>query len=277
MNKIRIRYNVIFYGIIIIACIIILYPYFVMAVTALKSLAEMYATEKTVFPIEYKWSNFIEVWKAAPIFKYFTNSMIVAIGATIISIVCGVPAAYALARMEFKGKTLFLATIIASQMFAPVVLIVGIYKLMVGLNLTNSLLGLILINSAFNQAFTVWLLRGTFMSISPEMENAAFIDGCTTFEAMRKVLLPVAAPGIVTAMIYVFIDVWNEYTIALTLISSDTLKPISVGINTFSSYNTIQWQYLFATSVFATIPVVVLFLFIEKYLVSGLTAGGVKE
>jgi multiple sugar transport system permease protein len=147
---------------------------------------------------------------------------------------------------------------------------------MQNLSMNNSILGLIFLNAAFNQAFTVWLLRGTFTSISPEMEQAAKIDGCNTMQSLIKILLPMAAPGIITTLIFVFINAWNEYTIALTLISSDWLKPITVGINVFYGFNFIKWQQLFATSIYATIPVVILFLCIEKHLVAGLTSGGVK-
>jgi multiple sugar transport system permease protein len=178
--------------------------------------------------------------------------------------------------MKFKGQTAFLGFIIVSQMFAPVVLLIGIYKVMSIFGLTNSILGLVFINAAFNQAFTIWLLRGTFMSISAEMEQAATIDGCNRIQAMFKILLPVAAPGIVTTLIFIFINAWNEYTVALCLISTDTFKPLTVGINIFNGYNIIEWQYLFASSLFAIIPVVILFMSIEKNLTSGLTAGGVK-
>ena len=169
-----------------------------------------------------------------------------------------------------------MGAVIMSQMFSPVVLLVGIYRMMVNINLNNTILGLILLNAAFNQAFAIWLLRGTFMGISPEMEQAAKIDGCGTVKALVRVLLPMALPGIITTLIFVFINAWNEYTIALTLISTDIFKPITVGINVFYGFNFIQWQYLFATSLFATIPVVILFLIIEKHLVAGLTSGGVK-
>ena len=108
------------------------------------------------------------------------------------------------------------------------------------------------------------------------MEQAAKIDGCSRLQAMIKILLPVAAPGIVTTLIFVFINAWNEYTVALTLISTDTNKPLTVGINIFNGYNMIEWQYLFAASLFAIVPVVILFAIIEKNLVSGLASGGVK-
>ena len=144
------------------------------------------------------------------------------------------------------------------------------------LGLSDSIMGLMFINAAFNQAFAIWLLRGTFVSISPEMEEAARIDGCTMMQSLLKVLIPMSAPGIVTVLIFVFINAWNEYTISTVLISTAENRPITVGITQFSSFNMIEWQYLFAASLLATIPVVILFMFIEKYLVSGLTSGGVK-
>ena len=262
------------YLFVFVVCIIILYPYFVMFTTAAKSNEEMYGN--VLLPSVWQWSNFVDIWTEAHVFKYLLNSIIVAGGATFLAILCGIPAAYALSRMRFKGKAIFMGAVIMSQMFSPVVLLVGIYRLMTDMGLTNNLIGLILLNAAFNQAFSIWLLRGTFTSISSEMEQAAKIDGCGTVQALIRVLLPVAAPGIVTTLIFVFINSWNEYTIALTLISGDLLKPITVGINIFYGFNFIKWQYLFATSIFATIPVVILFLCIEKHLVSGLTSGGVK-
>lgn len=264
------------YLFVFVLSIVILYPYFVMFITAGKTNEEMYATSGALLPQTFQWSNFIDVWKEAPILRYLLNSIIVAGGATCLAILCGIPAAYALSRMRFRGKGVFMGAVIMSQMFSPVVLLVGIYRLMTNLHLTDSLLGLILLNAAFNQAFAIWLLRGTFTSISSEMEQAAKIDGCGTVQALIRVLLPVAAPGIVTTLIFVFINSWNEYTIALTLIKTDLLKPITVGINVFYGFNFIKWQYLFATSIFATVPVIILFLLIEKNLVSGLTSGGVK-
>ena len=155
-------------------------------------------------------------------------------------------------------------------------LLVGISQLMNTLHLNDTILGLMLINAAFNQAFAIWLLRGTFVSISPEMEQAACIDGCNTVGALWHILLPMAAPGIVTTLIFVFINSWNEYTISTVLISTPANKPITVGITQFSSFNMIEWQYLFAAALLATIPVIILFMCIEKHLAEGLTSGGVK-
>ena len=271
----RVILRLLLYFVVLDVCIITLYPYFAMLCTALKSRNEIFSGN-TILPITALWSNFIDIWSRAPMAKYMLNSVLIAGGSTIIAMLCGIPAAYALARMKFKGQTAFLGFVIVSQMFAPVVLLIGIYKVMLSMGLTDSILGLIFINAAFNQAFTVWLLRGTFMGISAEMEQAATIDGCNRVQSMMKVLLPVAAPGIVTTLIFIFINAWNEYTVALCLIQTDTLKPLTVGINTFNGYNIIEWQYLFAASIFAIIPVVILFMCIEKNLVSGLASGGVK-
>jgi multiple sugar transport system permease protein len=267
--------RVLLYFVVLDVCVITLYPYFAMLCTALKNRVEIFSGN-TVLPVTALWSNFIDIWSRAPIAQYMLNSVLIASGSTLIAMLCGIPAAYALARMKFKGQTAFLGFVIVSQMFAPVVLLVGIYQVMQPMHLTDSLLGLVLINASFNQAFTIWLLRGTFMGISAEMEQAATIDGCNRVQAMLRVLLPVAAPGIVTTLIFIFINAWNEYTVALCLISTDTLKPMTVGINTFNGYNMIEWQYLFAASIFAIIPVVILFMCIEKNLVSGLASGGVK-
>ena len=274
LSKVILR--LLLYVSVYLICMLILYPYFVMLCTALKSRAEIFSIDGTVLPITYMWSNFVDIWQKAPMAKYMVNSILVAGGSTIIAMICGIPAAYALSRMKFKGQTAFLGFIIVSQMFAPVVLLIGIYKVISVLGLTDNILGLVFINAAFNQAFTIWLLRGTFMSISPDMEQAATIDGCNRIQAMMRVLLPVAAPGIVTTLIFIFINAWNEYTVALCLISTETLKPLTVGINIFNGYNMIEWQYLFAASIFAIVPVVILFMSIEKNLTSGLTAGGVK-
>ena len=264
------------YFFVVIVCLVTLYPYYVMTITAFRSNAEtldMYFLRMA--PSEWLWSNLTDiVHRGVP--RYLMNSLFVAGGATLLAMLCGIPSAYAMARMNFIGKKAFLGFVIMSQMFSPVVLLIGISQLMNTLHLNDTLWGLMLINAAFNQAFAIWLLRGTFVSISSEMEQAAMIDGCGTVGALTRVLIPVAAPGIVTALIFVFINAWNEYTISTVLISTAQKRPITVGITQFSSFNMIEWQYLFAASLLATIPVVILFMSIEKHLTSGLTSGGVK-
>ena len=264
------------YLFVIALCIVVLYPFYVMFITGFRSNAETTDMHFLhLFPTEWVWSNIPDII-ARGVPRYLLNSILLSTGATLIAMVCGIPAAYAMARMNFKGKKAFLGFVIMSQMFSPVVLLVGISQLMNTLHLNDSIVGLMLINAAFNQAFAIWLLRGTFVSISSEMEQAACIDGCNSVSALIRILLPMAAPGIVTTLIFVFINAWNEYTISTILITTPENKPITVGITQFSSFNMIEWHYLFAAALIATIPVVVLFMCIEKHLVSGLTSGGVK-
>ena len=264
------------YLFVVAVCIITVYPYYVMLITAFRSNAE---TTDMFFmhllPTKWVFENLTDIVRRG-VPRYLLNSVMIAGGATVVAMFCGIPAAYAMARMDFRGKKAFLGFVIMSQMFSPVVLLIGIAQQMSTLHLNDSILGLMLINAAFNQAFAIWLLRGTFVAISPEMEQAAMIDGCSTVGALTKVLLPVSAPGIVTALIFVFINAWNEYTISTVLISTATNRPITVGITQFSSFNMIEWQYLFAASLLATLPVVILFMAIEKHLTAGLTSGGVK-
>ncbi len=268
--------RVLLYVSVILFSLFILYPFFVMFITAFRSNAEttdMYFLN--ILPTRWIFSNLTDTLERG-VLRYLVNSLLIAVGATVIAMLCGIPAAYAMARMNFRGKKVYLGFVIMSQMFSPVVLLVGISRLMNTLHLNDTLAGLMFINAAFNQAFAIWLLRGTFVSISSEMEQAACIDGCSVLGAMLRILLPMAAPGIVTTLIFVFINAWNEFTVSTVLISTQANKPITVGITQFSSFNMIEWQYLFAAALLATVPVVILFMLIEKHLAAGLTAGGVK-
>ncbi len=268
--------RVLLYVCVILFSLFILYPFFVMFITAFRSNAEttdMYFLH--ILPQNWVFSNLTDTLNRG-VLRYLGNSLLISGGATLVAMVCGIPAAYAMARMDFRGKKAYLGFVIMSQMFSPVVLLVGISRLMNTLRLNDTLTGLMFINAAFNQAFAIWLLRSTFVSISSEMEQAACIDGCSVLGAMLRILLPMAAPGIVTTLIFVFINSWNEYTVSTVLISTQTNRPITVGITQFSSFNMIEWQYLFAASLLATVPVVILFMLIEKHLAAGLTAGGVK-
>ena len=256
--------------------VFILYPYFVMFFNSFKNLEETFAIPGTILPKVWRWENYVQIWKDVPLATYFKNSLIVAVVSTALCIVCAVPAGYALARMHFPGKRFIMAGIIITQMFSEVVLLVGIYKVMVFLRLQNTLTGIILLVAAFNQAFAAWMLQGTFTSISSELEEAAMIDGCNRFDAMTKIILPLAAPGIVTAIIFVFIHAWNEYTLTLVLIGDANLKTINVGIHSFFGSTNTEWWYVFAASLLAILPILAFFQVLEKHLIGGLTAGSVK-
>ena len=264
------------YGFVIVMCVVILYPFVIMFTSAFRTDADANDVNYLhLFPVDWRWENFNHILDRG-VLRYLVNSLILSVGSTVLALLCGIPAAYALARMRFRGRKAFLGFVIMSQMFSPVVLLVGISRLLMDLRMNDTIPGLIFINAAFNQAFAIWLLRGTFVSISPEMEQAACIDGCNSVTALIRVLLPMAAPGIVTTLIFVFINAWNEYTISTVVIHTDVNFPITVGLTQFAAFSMIQWNYLFAASLLATVPVIILFMLIEKHLVSGLTSGGVK-
>lgn len=269
--------RVLLYLFVILVVLVTLYPYFVMFTTAAKSRAEIYSTDGTLLPIHWLWQNFKDIWTLAPLSRYFINSLIVAGGSTLIAIVCGIPAAYALARMKFKGKKIFLGIVIISQMFAPVVLLVGIYKIMSTFGMTDSLVGLVFINAAFNQAFAIWLLRGYLY--------LHFLLGNGTGSYRRRLwkgFCPDPYPSSCSSTWYRYCPDFRIHQRleriyrCSTLISTDVLKPLTVGITIFNGYNMVEWQYLFASSLFATVPVIILFVAIEKHLVGGLNSGGVK-
>jgi multiple sugar transport system permease protein len=249
-------------------------PYLEMLVTALKPEHEL--MRSSYLPTKWDWSNFVDVWRAAPIWQNMKVSLIVAGSATIVTLVCALPAAYYTARNRFRGRNAFLLLILVTQMFAPTALVIGIYREMVALNLTDTLLALILVNAAFNLPFCVWILHGYFASIPKELEEAAFLDGAGRVKALTRVTLPISLPGVITAVVYTFIGAWNEYIVALTVTSSPNRQPLTVAVPSFVTQYQEHWQYLFATSLIAIVPVVILFVFIERYLIGGLTAGSIK-
>ena len=272
-HKIR---RVILYISVAIFIIFTLFPYFVMFVSSLKDMGEIYSMPCTLIPEVAHWENYINIWKDVPLALYFWNTIKTSVIATAITILAAVPAAYCMARMRFKGRETFRAFIIMSQTFSSTVLLMGIYRVAVNMHLQNTHLGLILILAAFNEAFAVWILSGTFATISVELEEAARIDGCSKLSALFRVILPLAAPGIVTAVIYTFTACWNEYTVTLVLIGDSALKTINIGLRAFFGYTNVEWWYVFGASLISTIPTVILFMLIEKNMTSGLTSGGVK-
>ena len=251
-------------------------PYLQMILTALKSQEEITAIPATYLPKKWAFANFIGVWKEIPLATYLKSSFIISICATLIVIVIAIPAAYYVARNNFRGKKAFLLLVLVTQMFAPTALVVGIFREIVAFKLVDTYLALILVYAAFNMAFSIWILSSFFASIPKEVEEAAWIDGCSRFTTLTRIVLPLALPGLVTAFIFTFIAAWNEFVIALTLTSSPEREPLTVGLTSLIGQYQVQWNYLFAGSLIAIVPVVILFAMIEKWLVGGLTAGSVK-
>jgi multiple sugar transport system permease protein len=259
-----------------LVAVIFLIPYIRMLTTSLTPKPELYSIPAEYLPSWFDFSNFITVWDSAPIASYIVNTLIIAGAATVLVLLVAVPAAYYLARFRFKSRNLILLLVLATQMFAPTSMVIGIYREFVALGLVNTYTSLILVNAAFNLAFSVWILTGFFSSIPAEVEEAAMLDGCSRMKVLRTITLPLALPGLLTATIFTFIAAWNEFVVALTLTSSPAVRPLTVGITGFIGLYEVQWHYVFAVSLIAIIPVVILFISIEKWLVSGLTAGSIK-
>lgn len=260
----------------IIVAFLFIFPYVTMLSTALKPKSDITDMPPTYFPKVYEWGNFIKVFQEIPFGMYMRNTLVISIATMIIGIIVAVPAAYYVARNNFRLRTPFLLLVLITQMFSPTSLLIGIYRELSIFNLVNTYQGLILVNVSFNLAFSVWILSSFFKSIPVEIEEAAFIDGASRFQTFRKISLPLAAPGIVTTAIFTFIAAWNEYVVAYTLASSPEKQPFSVGLSLLTGLYEVKWNFLFAGSLIAIIPIIILFISIEKYLVGGLTAGSVK-
>ncbi|WP_395292498.1 carbohydrate ABC transporter permease [Kitasatospora hibisci] len=249
-------------------------PYLEMVVTALRPANEL--RDPTYLPEHFAWSNFVDVWRESTLGGNLRVTLLVAGGSTLLALLVALPAAYYTARVRYRGRRLFLLLVLVTQMFQPTSLLVGLYREFYQLHMLNSVWTLVLCNAAFNLAFTIWILTAYIGSIPVALEEAAMIDGLGRLGALRRVVLPLAMPGVVTAVIFTFIAAWNEFVMGLTLSTEPDSQPLTVGINGFVGNYTVQWNYLFAGSVVAIVPVVVLFAFIERQVVSGLTAGSVK-
>jgi multiple sugar transport system permease protein len=255
--------------------LIFLLPYLEMLVTALRPQREL--LERTYLPHHWAWSNLTDMWGAGfGITSSLRVSLEVAAGATILVMLVALPAAYYTARHRFRGRAAFLLLVLTTQMLQPTALIVGIYKEFLSFHLIDTLWSLILVNAGFNLAFAVWILNAYFASIPPEIEEAAMVDGSGRIAVLLRVTLPLAAPGLVTALIFTFIAAWNEFIAALTLTTSNSTMPLTVRLDSFIGQYTVDWQHLFGASVVATIPVLILFALIERRVVGGLTAGSIK-
>jgi multiple sugar transport system permease protein len=255
--------------------IVFLLPYAEMLITALRPQRELLARD--YLPHHFAWSNLTNMWGAS--FGITTSlrvSLEVAGGATVLVVLVALPAAYYTARHRFRGRRLFLVVVLTTQILQPTAVIVGIYKEFLSFHLIDTVWALILVNAGFNLAFAVWILNAYFSSIPVEIEEAAMVDGSSRLGTLRQVTLPLALPGVVTALIFTFIAGWNEFIAALTLTTSSGATPLTVRLDMFIGQYTVDWQHLFGASVVATIPVLILFALIERRVVSGLTAGSLK-
>jgi multiple sugar transport system permease protein len=258
-----------------VVAIIFLLPYLEMLVMAGRPNDEL--GDPTIFPKHFTFSNFTTLWSGGGLGGSIGTSLEIAAGATAVALLVALPAAYYTARHRFRGRTAFLLLVLATQMFQPAAMLVGLQREFINFGLAPTL-SLTVINAGFNLAFAVWILNAFFSSIPVELEEAGMVDGLGKVGALLRITLPLAAPGIVTALIFTFISAWNEFLVALTLSLGEqtSQQPLTVAINQYIGEYSVDWGHLFAAGLVATVPVIILFIFIERRVVGGLTAGAVK-
>ena len=258
------------------AVFISIFPLIVMFSTSFKTSQEVYIPPPTFLPRAPTIQNYFDIWTVAPLGIYFRNSLFIGLGATIISLLLAVPSAYALARFRFQGRQIYMLFLLGIQMFPPVVIILGLFRLVAALNLLDNFGTLILLNAVFSLSFMTWLLMGYFMTIPPEIEEAAMMDGNSRVGAMIAMILPLSWPGLVAVMIFGFMNGWNEFLFALTFIRSQDKLPLTVGLFKFVTRFQVQWHQLMAASLLTTLVVVILFMLVQKQLTRGMVATGEK-
>jgi multiple sugar transport system permease protein len=256
--------------------IAILAPYVIMIFVALMPRQELFTPPLHVLPRAIDLSNFVIPWTDYPLPIYFRNSLIISFGAVVLGLLVAIPAAYALARIKFRFKSAVTLLLLMTQMLSPAMLILGIYEEFRQFGLLDNLGAVIAVNVAFTVAFAVLILTDVFESISVEIEEAAAVDGASRIRTLVSIVVPLGGPGIATAGLFLFAQAWNEFTLALTVLNDPQLTPLSIGLYQFYGQFDKQWTYLFATAAMGAIPVILAFVYMERWLVKGLTAGSVK-
>jgi ABC-type glycerol-3-phosphate transport system permease component len=259
-----------------IAALPVLLPFLWMLSTSLKPLDEVNTYPPEWFTSSMSLAPYGEMFFYLPFATYTLNSLIIALAATLLTLVFGCLAGFAFSRFRFRGKQIFLMVFLLSQMLPGASVIIPLFQLLRDAGLYDTRLGLTLIHTAVLLPFVIWLLYGFFNAIPQEIEDAALIDGCSRLGAMRRVILPLVLPGIGATAIFAFLGSWNEFFFALLLSSSDSVRTIPVGIGLFVGEYVDVWNQMSAAAVLFSLPPLVLFLLMRRTFVKGLAAGALK-
>ncbi|OPH58203.1 ABC transporter permease [Paenibacillus ferrarius] len=265
------------YVILIIASLLVLIPVLWMLSTALKPAQEVMVTPPQWIPEHISFEAFSRIWKDYPFGTYFMNSTYIVLVSTGVSLVFSALAGYGASRFNFRGKGSFLTFLLITQMFPSIMLLIPFYKVLQKLGLIDSHLGLIVVYISFSIPFCTWMMLGFFQGIPKELDEAAKIDGCGKIRTFVQIILPLSLPGLAATAIYSLIVGWNEYMFAFILTTSDNMKTLPVGIGQLNGFYKIVWNDLMAASIVSSLPLIILFLFLQKYFISSLTAGAVKQ
>ena len=252
------------------------FPLFWMLSTSLKPSAEIFATPPRLVPAHPTLENFVRLFSDTSFLTFFRNSALVSLATVALTLGVSAPGAYGLTRSSFAGREKVAGLILTTYMFAPVMIIIPFYILVKQLGIVNTRLALVLSYTTFCLPFCLWLLRAFFESIPLELEEAALVDGAGRGRAVWHVVLPLALPGLIAAAIFTFILAYNDFLFALVLITSEELKTLPVGVNDLFNATIVDWGMIMAAGVMITVPAVLFFAAVQRYLVQGWGAGGVK-
>jgi len=264
------------YTVLGVLAIVVLFPFYWMIVTSFKGEDQMRSVVSMFWPKPFAIENYQLLLAKTEFAAWYGNSVFVAVSSTLLATAVGTIGAYALARLKFLGRGFMASATLITYLVPPSILFIPLYKQMQGLGMANSLAGLIAAYPSFTVPFVTWLLMGYFESIPEELEEAAMIDGATRFGAFYRIVLPLSAPGVLAAGLYAFTQAWNEFLYALVFITDGKLRTLPVGLASFIGGDGYGWGYLMSGAVLTTLPVIVAYIYLQKYMVEGLTAGSVK-
>jgi multiple sugar transport system permease protein len=264
------------YTVLVLLAVLVLFPFYWMTITSFKSEDQMRSLVSMFWPRPLVTENYSQLLSKTDFVAWYGNSATVALSSTLLATAVGTIGAYALARLRFLGRSFLASATLITYLVPPSILFIPLYAQMRNLGLANSLAGLIAAYPSFTVPFVTWLLMGYFESIPEELEEAAMIDGATRFGAFARVVLPLAAPGVLAAALYAFTQAWNEFLYALVFITDGRLRTLPVGLASFITGDVYGWGYLMAGAVLTTLPVIAAYIYLQKYMVEGLTAGSVK-
>jgi len=255
-------------------------PMYVMITSSLKPLSDVQGAF-TWWPSNLTLTPFVDMWHTVPLARYFVNSTIVSVVATVASVAIAILAAFAVSRFRFHGRTTFTTTVLSTQMFPGVLFLLPLFLIFVNINnsigvqLVGSRLGLIITYLTFSLPFSIWMLAGYFDSIPHELDEAALVDGCGPMGALARVVLPAARPGVIAVAIYSFMTAWGEVLFA-SVMTTEANRTLSVGLRQYSTQTNVYWNQIMAAALVVSIPVVIGFLLAQRHFVAGVTAGAVK-
>lgn len=262
----------------VLCTLILIFPLYWVVVSSLKGTVELFSSPPTLFPQQIDWTPYIANFvQNQDIWHYIGNSVQIALGTMLLSLVLGAPIAYALARLPVQGKNAFLLALLVVQMFPSIMLALPLFVMFSRIGLVNSLPAVILAVTTRTLPFAALILRPFFLSLPRELEDAAAIDGCTLWGTFYRIILPLSRPGLVTVAVLTFLMGWSDFLFPLSLISDDTKRPLTLGLYKFISEYGTRWNDLMAVSVVSALPVILVFIFAQRYITSGLVAGAVKE